>query len=100
MTMKARWCVALMGMALVVVALAGVSGVSAGIADSPISPVETPAPLPTHPGVPTGFTPTPRVSIGTAPDLVATQVVTGTPEPAPTETPVMLLPDTGAELES
>jgi len=99
MTMKVRWCVALIGMALVVVGLAGVSGVSAGIADSPISPVETPGPLPTHSGVPTGFTPTPRVSIGTGPDPVATQVDRGTPEPAPSATPVILLPDTGAELE-
>ena len=96
--MKARWGVALMCMALVVVALTGVSGVSAGIADSPISPVETPVPLPTHPGVPTGFTPTPKVIIGTAPVPVATEVIRKTPEPAPTATPVILLPDTGAEL--
>ena len=97
--MKARWIVALMCMALVMVVLAGVSGVSAGIADSPISPVETPGLLPTRAGVPTGFTPTPRVSIGTGPEPVATQEVRGTPEPAPSATPVVLLPDSGAELE-
>jgi len=103
--MKARssslyWYIALIVLVLVAVALAWGPSTSAGIWESPISPVETPQPLPTHPGVPAGFTPTPTATTAPTPGPVPTKTVRGTPEPAPTMTLVILLPETGAEQEA
>jgi len=89
--------------ALVVLALVLASGAKAATLtwDSPISPITTPnhpiVTLVPEPGIPTGFTPTPPVSIDSAP---TTPEPVGMTDPTPTPqlepTPIVLLPPTGS----
>lgn len=85
--------IALAILVIVALILAGSAKAMECTWDSPISPITTP-----HPGVPTGFTPTPTIIVPILGDPPTTaEPIRPTPKPMPTATPIVLLPSTGGE---